>query len=69
MSQAAQGVGAEALTIRIATSSAEYRAAGYLRATSFFHPPADRSEFAKRVRGCLAGLRAKLVWLHLTRPA
>lgn len=34
--------------IRVATGTAEYRAAGYLRAQCFYHYPPDRSEFAQR---------------------
>ena len=42
------------LRARQATQSAEFRAAAYLRAASFSNIPADRSDFAKRVR--LVGL-------------
>lgn len=32
----------------MATGTADYRAAGYLRAQCFYHYPPDRSEFAQR---------------------
>lgn len=40
-----------ALRVSVATTPAEFRAAGYLRAYSFYAFPPDRSEFAARVRG------------------
>lgn len=36
-------------SIRQASSPAELRAAGYLRAHSFYHYPPDRSEYSARV--------------------
>jgi hypothetical protein len=39
------------LSIRQASTPAELRAAGYLRAYSFYHYPPDRSEYSARVRG------------------
>jgi hypothetical protein len=41
---------ASQLHVRPAKQSPEFRAAGYLRAASFSNIPADRSDFAKRVR-------------------
>jgi hypothetical protein len=38
------------VSIKEATSTAEFRAAGYLRAYSFYTYPADRSELSARVR-------------------
>jgi hypothetical protein len=37
-------------SIRQASSAAELRAAGYLRAYCFYHYPPDRSEYSARVR-------------------
>jgi hypothetical protein len=41
------------LRVRAASSAADYRAAGYLRAYSFYSFPPDRSEFAARVGAAL----------------
>jgi len=45
----------EQLDIRVAESTAEYRAAGYLRATCFYTYPPDRSEFAARTHRRMRG--------------
>lgn len=53
-----------AIFLRSAHTSAEYRAAAYLRAQSFYTYPNDRSEFARRAH---LRMKADDMWEHLEK--